>query len=300
MDFLLRLIKDPPVLIIISTFLGGFTYMIRRYLFIAKSLNKLYDDLSTFEKSNMSYRFEEFKQILSTNPISAKPFEQFQEALLFSDTIAFQDSEDSIEFENVSDRMSGIQSTTDIPYFFNEDTMITPHYNKNFLNAFPELLTGFGPFFTFLKIATAFGLLDFSSPEALTHTVAEFVADMQVAAICSVLAVGSCLTFTMINKLMNSLLLVSACGRVQGKLGSLFGITTTEAFLVDLLKTSKIQNHDNGTILKSIPKAFATTIQKDLANVIMPYLDSLIYGVNTLNDTMSKKSEGGDELGGLF
>ena len=66
------------------------------------------------------------------------------------------------------------------------------------------------------------------------------------------------------------------------------------------MKTSKIQNHDNGTILKSIPKAFSTSIQKDLANVIMPYLDSLIFGVNNLNDTMSKKSDNGDELGGLF
>ena len=248
----------------------------------------------------MSYRYEEFKQILMSNPCTARPFEQFKDALLFSDTIAFQDSEDSIEFENVSDRVSGIQSTVDIPYFFNEESMITPHYNKNFLNAFPELLTGFGPFFTFLKIAEAFGKLDFSSPEALTKTVAHFVGDMQIAAICSVLAVGSCLTFTMVNKLMTSLMLSTACEKVVEKLGSLFGITTTEAFLVDLLKTSKIQNHDNGTILKSIPKAFSNSIQKDLANVIMPYLDSLIFGVNNLNDTMAKKSDNGDELGGLF
>ena len=300
MEFLIKLAKDPPVLIIVTTFWTGFGYMLKRYLTIAKSLKQLYADLETFEKSNMSYRFEEFKQIMSSNMCSAKPFEQFKDALLFSDTIAFQDSEDSIEFENVSDRVSGIQSTVDIPYFFNEDTMVTPHYNKNFLNALPELLTGFGPFFTFLKIAEAFGKLDFSSPENLTRTVAHFVGDMQIAAICSVLAVGSCLTFTMISKLMSSIILNTACQKVQGKLSSLFGITTTEAFLVDLLKTSKIQNHDNGTILKSIPKAFSNTIQKDLANVIMPYLDSLIFGVNNLNDTMSKKSDSGDELGGLF
>ena len=96
------------------------------------------------------------------------------------------------------------------------------------------------------------------------------------------------------------MILMPACGRVQQKLASLFNITSTETFLIDLLKTSKIQNHENGTILKSIPKSFANSIQKDLANVIMPYLDSLIFGVNTLNDTMSKKSDNGDELGGLF
>ncbi len=300
MEFFLKLVKDPPIIIIVTTFWSGFGYMLKRYLTIGKNLKKLHADLESFEKNNMSYRFEEFKQILSTNPCSARPFEQFKDALLFSDTIAFQDGEDSIEFENVSDRVSGIQSTVDIPYFFNEDTMVVPHYNKEFLNTMPELLTGFGPFFTFLKIAEAFGKLDFSTPEALTHSVAHFVGDMQVAAVCSVLAVGSCLTFTMVNKLMASLMLNPACEKVQEKLGSLFGITTTEAFLVDLLKTSKIQNHDNGTILKSIPRAFSNTIQKDLANVIMPYLDSLIFGVNNLNDTMSKKSDSGDELGGLF
>ena len=142
--------------------------------------------------------------------------------------------------------------------------------------------------------------MDFSSPDALTHSVSEFVADMQIAAICSVLAVGSCLTFTITDKLVTALVVMSSCHKVQAKLASLFSVVTTESFMIDLLKTSKIQNHENGSILKSIPKSFATTIQKDLANVIMPYLDSLIFGVNTLNDTMAKKSDSGDELGGLF
>ncbi|MCD8378363.1 MAG: hypothetical protein LUB59_06210 [Candidatus Gastranaerophilales bacterium] len=300
MDFFLRLIKDPPVLIIISVFIGGFTYTLKRYLFIAKNLKQLYVDLESFTKNNLSYRYEEFKQILSNNICTAKPFEDFKDALVFSDTIAFQDTEDKIEYENVSESISGIQTTTDIPYFFNEESMVFPHYNKNLVGVMPTLLTGFGPLFTFIKIATAFGLLDFTSAETITHTVAEFVSDMQIAAMCSVLAVGSCLVFTIIDKMSSSLLLMPACGKVQQKLASLFNVISTEAFLIDLLKTSKIQNHENGAILKAIPKSFASSIQKDLANVIMPYLDSLIFGVNTLNDTMAKKSESGDELGGLF
>lgn len=300
MDFLLKLLKDPPILIILTTFISGFSYTLNRYLNVAKNLNGLCKDLESFHKNNMSYRYEEFKQILSSNPCTSKPFEDFQDALVFSDTIAFQDTEDSIEYENVSESVSGIQTTTDIPYFFNEESMLYPHFNKNLIGVMPELLTGFGPLFTFIKIGTAFGLLDFTSAETITHTVAEFVADMQVAAMCSVLAVGSCLTFTFIEKLMTSMILMPACERVQHKLASLFNVTSTETFLIDLLKTSKIQNHENGSLLKSIPKSFANSIQKDLANVIMPYLDSLIFGVNTLNDTMAKKSESGDELGGLF
>lgn len=300
MEFLLRVIKDPPVLIIISTFIGGLTYTLTRYLKISKSLNQLCNDLESFTRSNLSYRFEEFKQIMSSNFCTKKPFEDFKDSLVFSDTLAFQESDDKIEYQNVSESISGVQTTTDISYYFNEDSMIYPHYNRGFILTLPELLTGFGPFFTFLKIATAFGLLDFTSAETITATVAEFVADMQIAAICSVLAVGSCLTFTLIDKFTSALILMSANARVQQKLTSLFNVITTESFMIDLLKTSKIQSHENGKILKSIPKSFATTVQKDLANVIMPYLEGIIFGVNTLNDTMSKKSDGGDDLSGLF
>lgn len=300
MEFILKLLKDPPVLIIISTFIAGLSYTLSRYITVTKHLNQLLKDLEPFTKSNLTYRFEEFKQVMSSNMCTAKPFGDFQDSLVFSDTLAFQDSDDKIEYQNVSESVSGIQTTTDISYYFNEDTMVYPFFNKNFIATLPELLTGFGPLFTFLKIATAFGLLDFTSAETITHTVSEFVADMQIAAICSVLAVGSCLTFTLIDKFTTALMLMNACHRVENKIASLFNVITTETFMIDLLKTSKIQNHENGTILKSIPKSFATTIQKDLSSVIMPYLDSLIFGVNTLNDTMSKKSDSGDDLGGLF
>lgn len=300
MEFILKCLKDPPVLIIISTFIGGVSYTVSRYLNVAKNLNKLCKDLETFTKSNLSYRFEEFKQIMSTNVCTEKAFEDFKDSLVFSDTIAFQEGDDKIEYQDVSEKVSGVQTTTDIPYYFNEDSMVYPHFNKNFIATLPELLTGFGPLFTFLKIATAFGLLDFTSAETITRTVAEFVADMQIAAICSVLAVGSCLTFTMIDKFTTALVVMRSFHKAQGKLSSLFNVITTESFMIDLLKTSKIQNHENGSILKSLPRAFATSIQKDLANVIMPYLDGIIFGVNALNDTMSKKSDSGDELGGLF
>lgn len=300
MEFVMKCLKDPPVLIIITTFWSGMIYTMSKYFWVAKNLNKLVADLESFTKSNLTYRFEEFKQLLLNNPCTKHAYENFQDALIFSDTIAFQDSEDNIEYENVSESISGIQSSTDIPYYFNEESMVYPFYNKGLVATLPELLTGFGPLFTFLKIATAFGLLDFSSPENLTHSVSEFVGDMQIAAICSVLAVGSCLTFTITDRLVTAAVVMNACHKLQGKLASLFSVVTTESFMIDMLKTSKIQNHENGSILKTIPKSFATTIQKDLANVIMPYLDSLIFGVNTLNDTMSKKGGDGDELGGLF
>ena len=300
MDFIIKLLKDPPVLIIICTFIAGLSYTMSRYMFVTNNLKKLVADLESFTKGNLTYRFEEFKQIMENNVCTSKPFEDFKDSLIFSDTLAFQESDDKIEYENVSESVSGIQTTTDITYYFNEDSMVYPHFNKNFIATLPELLTGFGPLFTFLKIATAFGLLDFTSAETITRTVSEFVADMQIAAICSVLAVGSCLTFTLIDRIVSALILMSSCGMAQRKIASLFNVITTESFMIDLLKTSKIQSHENGNILKSLPRSFSNTIQKDLANVIQPYLEGIIFGVNTLNDTMAKKSDSGDELGGLF
>lgn len=300
MDLFIRLIEDPPVLIILTAFTVSISYMLTKYIKITKLLKALYTQLESFTKGNLSYRFEEFKQILLGNPCTQKAFEDFQYSLVFSDTLAFQDSDDKIEYENVSESVSGIQATTDIPYFFNDDSMISTQYNKNFIGVVPTLLTGFGPLFTFLKIATAFGKLDFTSAQTITATVAEFVAEMQIAAMCSVLAVGGCLVFTVTEKMVNSLILMPSFAKVQLKLASLFNVISTESFLIDLLKTSKIQNHENGTILKSIPRSFATSIQKDLANVIQPYLEGIIYGVNSLTEQLAKKSESNDELGGLF
>ena len=39
----------------------------------------------------------------------------------------------------------------------------------------------------------------------------------------------------------------------------------------------------------------------DLTNIVVPYLDSVIFGINNLNKTMEKKSSSGDDdLNGLF
>ena len=52
MEFFMKLIKDPPVIIIVTTFWSGFGYMLKRYIAIAKDLKKVicHTDMKSLNK----------------------------------------------------------------------------------------------------------------------------------------------------------------------------------------------------------------------------------------------------------
>lgn len=299
---LMHLLKDPPIQIILTVFFSSFGYTVKSYAKVYKLLNMLNKGLEPFQKDNISYKYEEFKHIMITNPISAKPWEDFKNTLVFSDTIAYQDnSTEELDYDAVSDSMSDIQTTSDALDYFNEDTLAYAHYNKHIIALAPTLLTGFGPLFTFIMIGTAFGMLDFSSTTALTKSIAGFVGTMQVAAMCSVFAVASALIFMSVDKFTFSRFILPLVASVQNKVTDLFTTISAEKFLVDLLRTTKTQSHENTALLRTMPTTFASTIKKDLTNIVIPYLDSVIFGINNLNKTMEKTAKSGDDdLGGLF
>ncbi len=299
---LFEILKDLPIQIILVTFLSIFIYTLKSYVKVYKYLNLLVNGLESFKKDNISYKFEEFKHLMTTNPISAKPWEDFRSTLVFSDTIAYQDNEtEELDYDTVSDSMSDIQTTADAMDYFNEDTLAYAHYNKHIIAIAPTILTGFGPLFTFIMIGTAFGLLDFSSSVALTKSIAGFVSTMQVAAMCSVFAVSSALIMMTVDKFSFSKFILPMVAKVHNKITDLFTSISAEKFLVDLLRTTKIQSHENYSLLKNMPATFASSIKKDLTNIVIPYLDSVIFGINNLNKTMEKKSNNEDDnLSGLF
>ncbi len=299
---IMHLLKDPPIQIILTVFTSSLVYTIKSYSMLGKELKKLNTDIQQFEKSNISYKFEEFKHAMSSSRLAAKPWEDFKSTLVFSENIAYQDSEtEELDYDSVSDSMSDIQTTADALDYFNEDTLAYAHYNKHIIALAPTLLTGFGPLFTFIMIGTAFGMLDFSSTQALTKSIAGFVGTMQVAAMCSVFAVASALIFMSVDKFWFSKSILPAVAKVQGKITELFSIISSEKFLIDLLKTTKTQSHENSTVLKNLPATFAGSVKKDLTNIVVPYLDSMIFGINNLNKTMEKSAASGDDdLGGLF
>ena len=239
---------------------------------------------------------------MTSNALSAKPWEDFRSTLVFSDTIAYQNNEtEELDYDTVSDDMSDIQTTSDALDYFNEDTLAYAHYNKHIIALAPTLLTGFGPLFTFIMIGTAFGMLDFSSSAALTKSIAGFVGTMQVAAMCSVCAVSSALIMMTVDKFSFSRFILPKIAKVQNKITDLFTTISAEKFLVDLLRTTKTQSHENATLLRNLPTTFTSSIKKDLTNIVVPYLDSVIFGINSLNKTVEKSSKSSDDdLSGLF
>ena len=299
---LMHLLKDPPIQIILTVFFSNLISTVKSYSMLCKELKNLSTNLEPFEKGNISYKFEEFNHIITSSRLSAKAWDDFQSTLVFSENIAYQDNEtEELDYDSVSDSMAGIQTTSDALDFFNEETLAYAHYNRHVIALAPTLLTGFGPLFTFVMIGTAFGMLDFSSTQALTKSISGFVGTMQVAAMCSVFAVASALISMTVDKFWFSKWILPSVAKVQNKITELFSTISSEKFLVDLLKTTKTQSHENVVLLRGLPATFAGSIKKDLTNIVVPYLDSMIFGINNLNKTMEKKSAGSDDdLSGLF
>ena len=299
---MMHLLHDPPIQIILSVFFSSIGYTVKSYVTVGKQLLAVNKQLEPFGQDNVSYKFEELQHVLNNNKLTSKCWSDFKNTLVFSDTIAYQDeTTEELDYDSVSDSMSDVQTTSDTMDYFNEDTLAFAHYNKHIIKLAPSLLTGFGPLFTFIMIGTAFGLLDFSSSSALTRSIGNFVSQMQVAAMCSVFAVASALIFMSVDQLLLSNLILPKVDKIGHKISDLFPRISSEKFLVDLLKNSKTQSHENSNLLKTMPVAFATSIKKDLTNMVIPYLDSLIFGINNLNKTMEKSaSSNEDGLGGLF
>lgn len=93
---------------------------------------------------------------------------------------------------------------------------------------------------------------------------------------------------------------------VQEKLYGLFDNVSSEKFLIELLKETKIQNSNLTGILNSLPEQFKFAFENGIAKEVVPYMENLLYGINTMNDQIKKlhipKSNGddGDVVDKLF
>ena len=74
---------------------------------------------------------------------------------------------------------------------------------------------------------------------------------------------------------------------------------TSEKFLIDLVKESKIQNSTNEKLLKALPENFAKSVAASLTETTTPYLENILYSLNKLNESFNKGS-GGDVVDKLF
>jgi hypothetical protein len=162
----------------------------------------------------------------------------------------------------------------------------------------PTLLTGLGPFFTFMKMAIAFTNVDFTSND-IASSLNTLIHNIQIAALCSVFAVGYSLFFILIEKILYERKVKKYYLLIQKELIRLFDVCTTESFLLDLVKESKLQGVTNEKVLKCLPEDFAKSVSKSLGELTTPYLENILYSLNKLNENFSKNS-GDDMVDKLF
>lgn len=300
---IIHILTDIPILVVLFTFTFSLIYCAKNYIFVNKNLNIFYSFISMFKKNDLNFRFKEIDEWMSANPYVSAPWIEFKNTLVFSESVALKGNDNTLTYKEVSSTIQNIQTTVDPLYFFNEETLVTSKFNNKFLQSIPTILTGFGPLFTFLKIATAFGKIDFSSQERTISSVANLMSSMQTAALVSVFAVGSSLIFLIFERILYQKKCKSPLAKCEDVIGKLFDNISSEKFLLELLKETKIQNNSMSHLITAMPEYFKTALTSGIASNLVPYLENLIFGMNQVNKTMkdvAKSASSGDDVDDLF
>ncbi len=300
---ILHILTDIPILIVIFTFIFSLIYCFKSYFKVNKNLKEFFAFISTFKKTDLNFRFKEIDEWMSYNPYVSTIWLEFKNTLVFSESVALKGKNNDLTYKEVSSTVQNIQTTVDPLYFFDEEALVKSQYNSKLIGALPTILTGLGPMFTFLNIAIAFGKLDFSSQETILSSVAGLMSSMQTAALVSVFAVSASLIFIMVEKIAFNRLCESELGKVQTTISRLFDNISSEKFLFELLKETKIQNNALSNLMAAMPDHFKIALNAGIAGNLVPYLENLIFGINQLNKGMKDvvKSAGkGDDVDDLF
>lgn len=299
---ILHILTDIPILIVLMTFLFSIIYCIKNYFFVNKNLKIFLAFISNFRKSDLNFRFKEIDEWMSANPYVSAVWLEFKNTLVFSESVALKGKNNNLTYKEVSSTVQNIQTTVDPLYFFNDETLVTSKFNNKLLQTVPTILTGFGPLFTFLNIAIAFGKIDFSSQERTIASIANLMSSMQTAALVSVIAVGSSLIFLMFERISFQILCNKPLSICKDLMGKLFDNISSEKFLLELLKETKIQNYSIQDVITSIPEQFTTALNSGIATNLVPYLENLIFGINQVNKNMKEvaKHSGVDDVDDLF
>lgn len=291
----ITVITEPAIIIITAMFLFFILTVVKNYSRTAKNLKSVYNFLLSLDKKEISYRFNQLDEFMSKNSYTSTSWEDFKKALIFPEKL-YTASQNTRATVNIAPE---IYLTVDASYFFNEESLIYSNINNKFIQTMPTLLTGLGPFFTFMKMAIAFTSTDFAVESSTGTSLNVLISGIQIAALCSVFAVGYSLLFMFIEKILYN----RKCKRyyllIQKELIRLFDVCTSEQFLLDLVKEFRTQNLSNEKFLKTLPDSFAKAVSKSMGEVTIPYLENILYSLNKLNETMDKGS-GGDVVDKLF
>lgn len=295
-----HIFTDPPILIVISTFLYATIYTIKSYKSVSKNLVIFNEFISKYKKNDLNFRFNEIDEWMCNNPYVSAMWLEFKNTLVFSESVALKNENNQLTYKEVSSTIQNIQTTVDPLYFFNEETLAQKKYNAKLIGTFPTILTGFGPLFTFLNIAIAFGKIDFSSQERTVASVANLMSSMQVAALVSVIAVGASLTFMIMENILFSRMCRGKIARAEDMMAKLFDNISSEKFLLELLKETKIQNNSISNLLSILPSNFKMALNSGIASNLVPYLENLIFGINQMNKQLKESTKKTDDVDDLF
>lgn len=287
----LKHLLDIPILIVIITFISSLIYTFAKYVSTGNNLQLIINYMKDFKKNDLNFRYKEIDSWMSQNPYISATWLEFKNTLVFSESIALKSNEQNLKYQDVSNTVQNIQTTSDPLYHFNEESLVTSKFNYKMIQTIPTVLTGFGPLFTFLNIAIAFGKIDFSTQERTIESVSNFMTSMQTAALVSVVAVGSSLIFLLIERIMYNRLCKNPTIRIQDIMGNLFATISAEKFLYELLRESKLQNNSNINLLSEMPTQFKTAINNGMVTNLVPYLENLIFGLNQLNKQLKVSLE---------
>ncbi len=290
-----NIVTEPAIIIITTAFVCFIFLTLSSYSRVGKNLSAVFNFLKSLEKKELSYRFNQLNDFMINNSYTNIVWEDFKKALIFPDKLYITSQNTKTTNEEYSD----IYLTIDASYFFNEETLVTSNINYKFIQTIPTLLTGLGPFFTFLKMAIAFTEVNLTAGEGAVSSLNGLMGNIQIAALCSVFAVGFSLMFMFIEKIMYNRLCKKYYLAIQKEFVRLFDIVTSEKFLIDLLKESKTQNITNEKTLKTLPENIAKAITAGISETTTPYLENILYSLNKLNESF-KKNDGDDVIDKLF
>lgn len=291
----ITILTEPAILIIIAVFVCFLFITVTNYARVKTNLENIYKTLKDIDKKEMSYRFKQLDSFMTSNSYTTTIWEDFKKALIFPDKfyIAAQN------MKNPQELQTDIFLTIDAPYFFNEETLVSSKINHKFIQTMPTILTGLGPFFTFLKMAIAFKEVSFVENSDISSSINGLIANIQIAALCSVFAVGFSLLFMLFEKILYNKMCKKYYLLIQQEFVRLFDVVTSEKFLIDLVKEYKLQGKSSEKILKELPENFAQAVTNSLNETTTPYLENILYSLNKLNELLGKNN-GGDVVDKLF
>jgi hypothetical protein len=91
--------------------------------------------------------------------------------------------------------------------------------------------------------------------------------------------------------------------RVEITLSKLFDNISSEKFLLELLKETKLQNNSISNLITAMPNNVKTAFNSGITTNLVPYLENLIFGLNQLNKNIKEnfKNRGNsDDVDSLF